>query len=149
MMAAKSHAHDLIKNDLSTALIRTAPRELMVCVENTLQLADDVLVEPDIAIVARSGFTPDSRGLTRPRHEDVRLIIEIAVSSLSYDRHLKSRLYARQGIREFWVIDANERITWVHTDPSGEGWSSIVERGPKDALTTPALPGFSIRLGEI
>ena len=47
------------------------------------------------------------------------------------------------------MIDANERITWVHTGPAGEGWSSIVERGPQDLLTTDALPGFSIRLGEI
>ena len=47
------------------------------------------------------------------------------------------------------MIDANERTTWVHTGPSGDGWSSIVERGPQDALTTTALPGFSIRLGEI
>jgi hypothetical protein len=37
----------------------------------------------------------------------------------------------------------------VHTGPSGDGWSSIVEYGPEDALVTPALPGFSIRLGEI
>jgi Uma2 family endonuclease len=77
------------------------------------------------------------------------LLIEVAASSLSYDSRLKARLYARYGIREFWVIDANERITWIHTGPSGETWSSIVERGPNDALTTPALPSFSMRLGEI
>jgi hypothetical protein len=38
---------------------------------------------------------------------------------------------------------------WVHTGPVGDGWSSIVERGPDDVLTTPALPGFAIRLGEL
>jgi hypothetical protein len=37
----------------------------------------------------------------------------------------------------------------VHTGPSGDGWSSIVERGPEETLTTPSLPGFSIRLGDI
>jgi hypothetical protein len=37
----------------------------------------------------------------------------------------------------------------VHTAPSGEGWSSIVERGPQDALTTPVLPGLSVRLDAI
>jgi len=37
----------------------------------------------------------------------------------------------------------------VHTGPTGDAWSSIVERGPQDALTTAALPGFSIRLDEI
>jgi len=52
-------------------------------------------------------------------------------------------------VKEFWMIDANTRSTWVHVGPSGERWSSITERGPRDALTTSALPRFSIRLGEI
>jgi transposase-like protein len=33
--------------------------------------------------------------------------------------------------------------------PSGDGWSSVVRRGPNDTLTAAALPGLSIRLGEI
>jgi hypothetical protein len=37
----------------------------------------------------------------------------------------------------------------VHTGPSADGWSSIVERGPSETLTTPALPGFAIRLADI
>jgi hypothetical protein len=47
------------------------------------------------------------------------------------------------------VVDANERLTRIHTDPSGDGWSSIVKRGPDEMLTTPALPNFSIKLSEI
>jgi Uma2 family endonuclease len=122
---------------------------LWVCVEGTFQLADDVLVEPDIALVAKAGLIPGRTGFTRPRLADVRLIIEVAVSSLNYDRSLKARLYARHGIQELWVIDAAAGTTWVHTGPSDGGWSSIVERGPQEALTTPGLPGFSVRLGEI
>jgi Uma2 family endonuclease len=79
----------------------------------------------------------------------VRLLIEVAASTRAYDRGVKARLYARYGVREYWVIDANERITWVHTGPSGETWSSIVERGPEEELTTLAVPNFSIRLADI
>jgi Uma2 family endonuclease len=70
-------------------------------------------------------------------------------SSIAYDKRLKARLYARHRVREYWVVDANARITWAHTGPQGDEWSSIIERGPQDALTTPALPGFSIWLGEL
>jgi Uma2 family endonuclease len=76
-------------------------------------------------------------------------VIEVAASSLAYDKGLKARLYARHRVRELWVVDANERTTWVHTGASGDAWSSVVMRGPQEALTTAALPGFSIRLGEI
>ena len=47
------------------------------------------------------------------------------------------------------MIDANKRTTWIHTGPTGETWSSIVEHGPDEALSTPALANFSIRLSEI
>ncbi len=65
------------------------------------------------------------------------------------DRGVKARLYSRFGVPEFWVIDPYERITWVHSGPSNGTCESIVERGPSDPLSTSALPGVSIRLGEI
>lgn len=149
MMAAKSVAHDNIKNALNIAFARAVPDGMFVSIESTLQLADNVLVEPDIAIISRAVYKADPKSFARPRAEDVFLLVEVAVSSMTYDREVKARLYARHGIREFWVIDANERKTWVHMGPSGDGWSSIVERGPDEILTTPALPTFSIKLGEI
>jgi Uma2 family endonuclease len=148
-MQAKSVAHDNIKHALILALARAVPDGMYVGVEATIPLARDILLEPDLAIISRSVYKADPRSFAQPQAKDVLLLIEVAVSSLAYDRKVKARLYARHGIREFWVIDANERITWVHTGPAGEGWSSIVERGPQETLTTEALPGFSIRLGDI
>lgn len=149
VMAAKHVGHDGIKNALNMALVKSAPAGVYVAVESSLQLAKDVLVEPDITVIAQAVYAANPKTFARPRPEDVHLLIEIAASSLTYDRGIKARLYARHGIREFWVIDAEARTTWVHTGPSGEGWSSIVERKAQDALTTTALPGFSIRLADI
>jgi Uma2 family endonuclease len=149
MNAPKSVAHDNMKNALLIAFARRITDELYVSVEGTLQLAGDILVEPDIAIVARTIYKRDPKEFAQPRGGDVLLLIEIAVSSMRYDREVKARLYASHGIREYWVIDALERIAWVHTGPSGDGWSSIVERGPTESLATEALPGFSIRLADI
>jgi Uma2 family endonuclease len=149
MMAAKHVGHDKIKHLLNRAFNRAAPDELYVGIEASLQLATDILVEPDIVLIHHSVYDVDPKSFARPKPEDVRLVVEIAASSLSYDRGVKARLYARHGIPEFWVIDAVERKTWIHTGPSGDTWTSIVERGPRDALTSPVLPGFSIRLGEI
>jgi Uma2 family endonuclease len=149
VMAAKHVGHDGIRNALNMALARSAPEGAFIAIECTLQLAKDILVEPDIAVVSQSVYAAERKTFARPRPEDVPLLIEIAASSLAYDRGVKGRLYARHGIREFWVIDAISHVTWVHTGPSGETWLSIVERGPQEALTTPAVPGFSIRLADI
>jgi Uma2 family endonuclease len=149
MAAAKHIGHDKIKFVLNRLFNRVAPDELFVALEPSLQLAKDVLLEPDIVLIREAVYDGLPKTFARPRPEDIRLVIEISVSSLSYDRGTKARLYARHQIPEFWVIDVAERKTFVHTGPSGDGWSSIVEIGPTDLLTTPALPGFSIRLGDI
>lgn len=149
MMSAKHVAHERIKHLLTMALVRAAPEGMFVGIEATLQLAHNILVEPDITVISKSVYNVPPKTFAQPRPEDVLLLIEVAASSLRYDRGIKARLYARHGIREFWVIDANEGVTWIHTGPSGDGWSSIIERGTQEALTTTALPKLSIRLGEL
>ena len=149
MMAAKGLAHERIKSALTVAVVRALPDDLTVGVEVTLRLTDTVMLEPDIAVFPKELFAKSSSGFAELDPGEAHLVIEVAASSLAYDMGLKARLYARHRVREFWVVDANERTTFVHTGPSGDGWSSIVKCGPKDTLTTSALPGFSIRLGEI
>jgi Uma2 family endonuclease len=149
MMAAKGIAHERIKSALTIAVVRALPDHLTVGVEATLRLTNTIMLEPDIAVFPKELFNKSAAGFAQLDPGEAHLVIEVAASSLAYDKGLKARLYARHRVREIWVIDANERITWVHTGPTGDGWSSIVERGPQDTLTTPALPGFSMRLGEI
>ena len=149
MMASKGIVHERIKSALILAIARVLPDDLRFGVETTLRLTDLTMLEPDLAVFPRSVFEVGVSGFASLQPGGARLIIEVAASSLSYDRGLKARIYARHRVQEFWVIDANERITWVHTGPSGDAWSSIDQRGPSDTLTTSALPGFAIRLGEI
>jgi Uma2 family endonuclease len=149
MMAAKGYAHDYIKNALNLALARALPDNLALGVEMTVQFAQNMILEPDIAVFARKALIKSGANFSQITPGGLLLAIEVAASSLAYDKGLKARLYARHNVQEFWVIDANERITWIHTGPNGEIWSSIVERGPQDMLTTSALPNFSIRLGDI
>jgi Uma2 family endonuclease len=149
VMAAKGYAHEIVKNALVKAAVRSASDDVEVGVEMTIQFSDDVLLEPDIAVFPRRSRRKSAAGFAAIGHGECSLVVEVAASSLQYDKKLKSILYANLGVREFWVVDANERITWVHTGPSGDGWSSITERGPNDTLATPALPNFAIKLGEI
>jgi Uma2 family endonuclease len=129
--------------------VSAVPDGAFVAASATIQLAHDILVEPDITVISKSVYDVDPKTFAQPRPENVLLLIKIAASSLRYDRKIKARLYARHGIREFWVIDANRCVTWIHTGPAGDGWSSIVERGPKEMLTSAALPNFAIRLGDM
>jgi Uma2 family endonuclease len=148
MMAAKGAAHERIKSALTVAISRALPDDLTIGVEATLRLTDMTMLEPDVAVFPKAVFRKPTT-FAQLEAGEACLVIEVAASSLAYDKGLKARLYARHGVKEFWVIDANTRSTWVHTGPRGDEWSSITEYGPQDDLTTSALSDFSIRLGEI
>jgi Uma2 family endonuclease len=149
MMAAKGYAHDLVRNALTVAIAKALPDDVMMGAEMTLQFSDNTILEPDIAVYKRAALIRSDANFAQLGPGDLELAIEVAASSLAYDKGVKAQLYAGYRAKEFWVIDANERVTWVHIGPSAQGWSSIVEHGPSEPLTTPAVPGFSIRLQDI
>lgn len=149
VMAAKGFAHELIKNALNIAIARALPDKLGLGVEMTVQFANSTVLEPDLAVFERSALIRSDANFSHIRPGGLVLAIEVAASSLAYDRGLKAQLYAQHRVGEFWVVDANERVTWIHTGPSGDGWTSVVERGADETLTTSTLPNLAIRLSDI
>ena len=149
VMAAKGYAHEIIKNTLVRAAIKAAPDDVIVGVEMTIQFSEDILLEADIALFQQEYLHKSGAGFVTLNHSPCSLVIEVAASSLNYDKRLKAQLYAQLGVQEFWVVDANARITWIHTGPIEHGWASIIERGPHEPLTTSSLPNFSLRLAGI
>jgi Uma2 family endonuclease len=142
-MRAKTHVHELLKSALNIAIVRALPENLWLGVETTIYLGPNTFVEPDLVVYPKGIKLEDVKG------SDIRLAVEVALTSLPYDRGLKAQLCAHHGFNEIWVIDAARRVTFVHQGPQGEGWRWIVERGPDEALTVAALPGFSIRLATV
>jgi len=72
--------------------------------------------EPDIAIVRRDANYYETR---HPTASDVGMLIEISDSSLAGDRQDKCPIYARAGIRTYWIINVIDRQLEVYTAPSG------------------------------
>jgi Uma2 family endonuclease len=142
-MQAKTHMHELVKSTLNIGIARALPDRLWLGVESTIYLSAETFVEPDLVIYPKGIKLEDVKG------SDILLAIEVAATSLAYDRGLKARLYARHGVSELWVVDAERRRTLIHSAPGPAGWQTIVERGREEALTFAALPGFAVPLGSI
>jgi len=62
--------------------------------------------EPDIAVVR---FRDDYYKDEHPRPSELLLVIEVADTSLTYDREIKAPLYAKAGIVEYWIINLENR----------------------------------------
>ena len=83
-----------------------------VRVQQPLDLGDPTEPEPDVAVVAGS-----IRDYEEAHPRTAELVVEVASSSLRYDRERKAASYARAGIPEYWIVNLAERQVEVHRDP--------------------------------
>jgi Uma2 family endonuclease len=82
--------------------------------------------EPDVAWVKRRRYKR-----VRPSVDDIGLLIEVADSSLSYDRGEKASLYAEAGIVEYWIANCDDEWIEIHREPRGNAYADcfVVKRG--------------------
>lgn len=100
----QNHFHSVVVDLLVTGLRRTAPPEMRVRREMTVQLDTRNGPEPDICVVRAEAVT--SRQQTRFDVADVALAVEVvSPDSESRDRDTKPHKYARAGIRNFWLVE--------------------------------------------
>ncbi len=95
--------------------------------------------EPDISVVK---IDPLDYADHHPQPEEIYLIIEVADSSLKFDREIKSKSYAQAGIRDYWVLDVVNRQLYVLRKPTDEGYQQeciLDENGIISPLEFPDL----------
>jgi Uma2 family endonuclease len=107
--------HAGIINKLVKMLIRQLDDRATITSQNPLHINKFSEPKPDI-IVAR--FREDEYIERHPRPEEVFLLIEVADSSLSFDRKVKTPLYAQSGIPEYWIVNLNDRQIEVFKSPA-------------------------------
>jgi len=75
---------------------------------------------------------------------DVFLIIEVADSSLKYDRTIKAELYAEKGVPEYWVADIPGDCVWVYSERRGRAYPKIDQLHRGDFRVPKLLPDCRI-----
>lgn len=118
----------------------------IVHVQNPVQLGDGSELEPDVALLS---YRDDYYGSAHPTPADVLLVIEVADSSLEYDRGVKAHLYGRAGVPETWVKNLPEDCIERFTEPGPEGYSqhSVHHRG--ETLAPVSLPDLELPVDEL
>jgi Uma2 family endonuclease len=130
---------------LNRILSRVAGDHAIVSIQDPIRLFDSV-PEPDVALLRPRA---DFYATAKPVAEDVLLVIEVADSSLDFDREVKLPLYARAGIPEFWLVNLVDDTLEFHSDPSPDGTYAHCNVLSADGLVaTSLLPGiltFTVR----
>ncbi len=133
-------------NNLTYLLVTTLGNRAVVSVQNPVRLSNILEPEPDFAILKPR---PDRYAGGHPTAADVLLLIEVADSSLDYDRLVKARLYARHGVPEFWVVDVKARLVTVHRKPVGDAYTDVTERRPTDMLDIAAIADTAVPAADV
>ncbi len=143
-LSAKGNQHEIVKAALSQIFARRAAKGLRLAVSTSLYLDERIFLEPDICLYPKTILPEDVRGT------DVILAVEVAGASLGYDRGLKARLYARHGVNELWVVEAETRETWVHRQPHADGqWGSVARIAADQPVSPAALPDIRVRMSAL
>ncbi len=145
-MSPPGRRHVAFVNNLTQLLVSRLAGRAIVSVQNPVALSDDSEPQPDLAVIRRR---PVSYKEAEIATHDVLLLIEVAESSLAYDRSTKLRLYAEAGVAEYWVVDgAAERIE-VHRTPEAGGYRDVSRLAGSATVSLGLFPDVALTLAEI
>jgi Uma2 family endonuclease len=133
--------HSAFVDNLNCLLVRRLSDDVIVRVQGPVALADDTEPEPDLTVLRRRAVPYKDREAWA---EDALLVIEVAESSLAYDRSTKPRLYAEAGIPEYWVVDCAAETVEVHRAPGPDGYRDVRLVAGAATLTPQAFPDVEV-----
>jgi len=145
-MAPIGHRHWVCVTRASVQFIRSFGDKALVSNQGPLRLDDWTEPDPDIVVFKpREDFYAESR----PAPADVLFIVEVADSSLAYDRQVKLSRYAKAGIQEYWIEDLNNDVLLVFRYPSEETYSTLLELRSGDSISPLAFPNVTFKIADL
>lgn len=93
--------------------------------------------QPDVVLLRPR---PDYYVSAHPGPTDILLVVEVADSSLDFDRSVKMRLYARMGVPEFWLVDVKQHVLTRFNDPGPDGYHAQQQDGRGRQVAPGLLP---------
>ena len=128
-----------------TELLAGALDGYYVSVQNPIVFGERDERQPDLALVRAEALEG-----SLPAASDVALVVEVAETSLSYDREIKVPLYALSGVPEAWVVDLASGTVQVYSSPGAAG--RYVESrvfGREEELLSPTVAGLGFGVRDV
>jgi Uma2 family endonuclease len=133
--------HAACVRGLTRQFVRQLGDKAIVSTQNPVRLSSGSEPEPDIALLRPKD---DGYANSHPGPADVLLLIEVADTTLDYDRDTKLLFYAAASIPEVWIWDLNGERVLVYREPHDGQYrqTSVVERG--GVLSPMAFPDLEL-----
>ncbi|MCF6281729.1 MAG: Uma2 family endonuclease [Candidatus Polarisedimenticolaceae bacterium] len=145
-MVSIGSKHAGVVNRLNQCLVAAVANRAIVSIQNAVRLNDLSEPEPDVALLK---YRQDFYAEAHPTPDDLLLIIEVANSSLNYDRDVKLPLYARHNIPQVWLIDLNADELWIYSQPQDGTYQKKIKANLQQPVALPEISGVEIDLSAL
>lgn len=145
-MSPIGRRHAACVNRLNALLNRHLGQAAIISIQNPVRIDDYSEPEPDVALLKpREDFYAEGH----PTPSDVLLVVEVADTSVEYDRDMKLPLYARAGIAEVWLVNLPQETIEIYRQPLDETYREIrlVKRG--ESLASQAVSNLMLDANDI
>ncbi|MDZ8023764.1 MAG: Uma2 family endonuclease [Nostoc sp. DedQUE11] len=119
---------------------------VLIAIQDPVKLNDNSQPQPDVALLKPRD---DFYATAHPQPQDIFLLIEVADSTIEYDREEKTPLYAEAKIIEVWLVDINEQIVEVYQQPTAARYQLMQKFASGETLSIKAFPDVNISVDEI
>lgn len=143
-MSPVGPGHTAANSCLSKLFVLGVGDRAVVWIQGGARVALRSVPQPDLALLR-----PRSYRLANPTPEDILLIVEVADSSLRYDRIRKARLYAAAGIPEYWVVGVKNCWVEVYRSPDGEVYRDVERVRSGRTIAPLSVPDLVIPVADI
>jgi Uma2 family endonuclease len=126
---------------LNSLLVAALGDRAVVGVQDPVVLDEHSEPQPDISVLVPQ---QDYYETEHPRPSDILLVVEVADTSLAFDRNVKLPVYAAAGVPEVWLVDLVSGNVETHTEPSGSGYATVTVLSRGDTVTPAAFPDLTI-----
>lgn len=109
-------------NRLVSLLSNVVGDRALVSVQNPIRLGQFSEPQPDLALLRpRDDFYSSAH----PTAADILLLVEVAESSLDFDRGAKIPLYAAHGVAVVWLLNLRDQAVEVYEQPDDDGYQIV------------------------
>jgi Uma2 family endonuclease len=141
-MSPKGPAHESVSQRMNRVFVRTFEGLASVRIQSPFAASGGSEPEPDLALVPLGDY-PDA-------HPQIaHVIVEIAHSSLAFDRDTKAKLYAECGVPEYWIVNLVDQRIEVYTESVRGAYVRITPFRHGDTIQTLAFPNVEIAVSDI
>jgi Uma2 family endonuclease len=135
--------HNAAVNRANRAMVNAVGDRAIVQIQGSVRLNNYNEPQPDVVLMRpRADFYSTRHAMPA----DILLIVEVAQSSLEYDRTLKACLYARTGIAEYWVADLTNDCVFAYSNPGEGEYHTIREFKRGESIAPQLLPECQIQV---